>query len=333
MVRDGLLSGAERARLAAGSTGSRLISGNSALVESVEEELATFYGSEAALIFNSGYDANLGIFSCLARRADTILYDELCHASIRDGIRLSFAASFSFRHNDPEAFRKKMSAAKGQVVVAVESLYSMDGDCAPLRELADVCNARGAALVVDEAHATGVCGPQGAGVVSELGLGPQVFARVHTFGKALGCHGAAVVGSRVLRSYLVNFARSFIYTTALPPKSIAAVRCAHRIMEQCAPRRENLAKMASAFCSIMEQSGLSHRLIASRSQIQSLLVPGNAAARQLAAALVGKGFDVRAIVSPTVAQGAERLRFSLHSFNTEAELRAAAEAASGALHA
>jgi 8-amino-7-oxononanoate synthase len=217
---------------APGSTGSRLISGNSMLCEDLERTIAEFHQAPAGLIFNSGFDANLGLLSSVARRGDTILYDELVHASIRDGIRLSFAKSFPFSHNNIAHLEARLRRARGELFVAVESVYSMDGDCAPLPDMANVCDQFGAHLIIDEAHATGVFGPGGRGLVVQEDLAARVFARVHTFGKALGSHGAIVLGSAALRSYLINFARSFIYTTALPPHSLRSIRASYQFLHE-----------------------------------------------------------------------------------------------------
>ena len=282
--------------------------------------LASFYRAPSALLFNSGYDANLGFFSSIPRRGDTIVYDELCHASIRDGIRLSFAKSYSFAHNDLAALRAKLDRIQGQVFIAVESVYSMDGDQAPLVELIEVCRRSGAALVVDEAHASGIFGEGGCGLVGALGLETEVFGRVHTFGKAFGCHGAVVVSSAAVREYLINFARSFIYTTALPPQAIASIMCAHTLKPQLEERRRNLQRNIELFLDNARTEGLDLRLIPSTTQIQSLLVGGNMQAKKLASALVASGFDVRPILSPTVPKGAERLRLCLHSFNSADEI-------------
>ena len=182
-----------------GSTGSRLISGNSKAHEELESALAAFFSAESALLFNSGYDANIGLLSAVLQRQDAVFFDRLSHASIRDGISLSSASSYGFEHNDLVDLKKKLSNGRsisGQNYVVVESVYSMDGDEAPLEELVAFCRSEKLYLIVDEAHATGVLGPDGSGLVSSLGLERDVFARVHTFGKALGCHGAAVLGSQ-----------------------------------------------------------------------------------------------------------------------------------------
>ncbi|RYC67012.1 aminotransferase class I/II-fold pyridoxal phosphate-dependent enzyme [Spirosoma sordidisoli] len=309
--------------LRTGATGSRLLAGQTELVDALEQELASFYHTESALIFNSGYDANLGLMACLPQRGDTLLTDELIHASMIDGSRLSYATRDRFRHNDLVDLAEKLQLASsrpGQVFVAVESVYSMDGDLAPLADLCDLCDRYGAALLVDEAHATGVYGPNGEGLVVALNLQNRVLARVHTFGKALGVHGAAVVGPLVLRNYLINFARSFIYTTALPPPSLLAIQQAHRHLLASAEQRDLLHNQIRHF-----RSGVASALSGaiwtnSTSPIQCLIVPGNDAARHTAQAAQEAGFDLRAILSPTVPVGQERLRICIHAFNTTAEI-------------
>ncbi|MBL4654010.1 MAG: aminotransferase class I/II-fold pyridoxal phosphate-dependent enzyme, partial [Flavobacteriales bacterium] len=199
-----------------GSTGSRLLTGNSIEAEELEAFIAEYHNAEAGLLYNSGYDANIGLLSCVPQRGDTVIYDELSHASIIDGIRLSRAESFKFKHNNLEHLETRLKSAKGNVFVVVESVYSMDGDFSPLQELINLKQKFDFNLIVDEAHATGLFGKKGEGRCVELGIQNEVFARVHTYGKALGCHGAIVLGSETLRSYLINFSRSFIYTTALP---------------------------------------------------------------------------------------------------------------------
>jgi 8-amino-7-oxononanoate synthase len=318
----------ERAQLAAGgipsgSTGSRLLSGNSHLAEELESELAAFHAAPAALLYNSGYDANLGLLSCLASRGDTVLYDELAHASIRDGIRLGLARAHSFRHNDVNDLARQLASARGSPVIVVESLYSMDGDLAPLADIAAVCERRGAALVVDEAHATGVFGEKGQGRVQELGLEGKVFARLHTFGKALGCHGAVVVGAVELRDYLVNSSRALIFSTALPPHSLIAARCAYELLAGSARVRARLGEITAYFMRrtlprIPEE--LRAGLSLDATPIRSIIVPGNDRVLALSNALIERGFDARPIRHPAVPRGKERIRVCLHSFNTEADI-------------
>ena len=316
---------AEQTRARTGATGSRLLAGQTTLADEVEQEMAQFYKTEAALIFNSGYDANLGLLACLPKSGDTLLTDELIHASMIDGARLSYANRHRFQHNDLNDLEEKLkhtreSQKDGHIFVAVESVYSMDGDVAPLRELADLCYQYGAALLVDEAHATGLYGPTGEGLVVALGLQERVLARVHTFGKALGVHGAAVVGPAVLRDYLINFARPFIYTTALPPHSLLAIRCAHEYLITNTDNRTLLYQQLAYF---QQRKGeLSPKTIWTNSQspIQCLLISGNEQARYIAAQAQHIGLDVRAILSPTVPTGQERLRLCIHAFNTTNEI-------------
>ena len=302
--------------------GSRLISGNSPAAEALERRIAAFHGHPAALVFGSGYLANLGLLSCLGQRTDTVLYDELIHASLRDGIRLSGATARRCRHNDLDSFARTLTGARsdGQVFVVTESRFSMDGDTAPLRSLARLCRDHGARLIVDEAHATGLDGPDGAGMVAELGLQEDVFATVVTYGKAPGFHGAAVLGSGDLRDYLVNFSRPFIYTTAPPPVQISGLTAVYDLLEtHRAEAMANLQRIIAYYREALSSRfpGMSE---ARSGPIQVFALPGNdavmAAERQLAVA----GYLVKGVRSPSVAAGSERLRICLHAFNTEAEV-------------
>lgn len=307
-----------------GATGSRLLAGHTELADLVESQLATFYQTESALVFNSGYDANIGLLSSLPQRGDVLLTDELIHASMIDGSRLGYADRQRFRHNDLDHLAQLMQNIHVQdssnVFVAVESVYSMDGDLAPLSELVDLCEQYNAHLIVDEAHATGVYGPHGEGRVVELGLQERVLARVHTFGKGMGVHGAVVVGAAPLRDYLINMARSFIYTTALPPYSLLAIRCAHEQGAVIHQEQEKLHRQVTFFQTIAAQKLQDARWTDSSSPIQCLLINGNEACRRVATRAQAAGFDVRAILSPTVPVGLERIRICLHSFNTEEEI-------------
>lgn len=302
-----------------GATGSRLISGNHTITEETENYLAKFYKSEAALIFNSGYVANVGLFQCLPQRTDTIIYDEYIHASIRDGIRLSNAKNFAFTHNNIVELEQKLKNAVGQIYVAVESIYSMDGDAAPLKEMTELCKTYNAALIIDEAHAVGIFG-KGKGLVAELNLENEVFARIVTFGKAFGGHGAAVLGSNLLRNYLINFSRAFIYTTALPLSSIATIKNAHEFLLSNLNRIDELKELILYFKDRINSLPLGGLGWASYSAIQCIIIPGNKEVKQLAEKIQAKGFDVRPILSPTVPKGKERLRICLHSFNTKKEI-------------
>lgn len=300
-----------------GSTGSRLLTGNNALIEKTEAVIATFHHAAAGLLFNSGYDANTGLLSTVPQRGDTVLYDELSHASIRDGLRLGLAQSFSFRHNDCNELEKKLSAAGGNIFVVTESVFSMDGDIAPLQQIAALCRQYNACLIVDEAHATGVLGSRGEGLVQSLALEAGCFARIHTFGKALGCHGAVILGSPLLRDYLVNFCRAFIYTTALPPASVAAIAAAYSIFPSMEAERRQLQQLVTAF----QEADLPFKKGQSSTAVQSVIVPGNEEVKRVAEVCSSNGFDIRPILYPTVPRGAERLRVVMHSFNTEDDLK------------
>jgi 8-amino-7-oxononanoate synthase len=312
-------------QMQSGSTGSRLLSGNSAYAEALEKQIASFHKAESALIFNAGFDANYGLLSTLPYKGDTIIYDELVHASIHDGINASRAAKAPFRHNDLADLHEKLSAAKGLKYVVTETVFSMDGDMPPLREIAALCRQYGAGLIVDEAHATGVIGQQGAGLVNHLGLEEECLARVHTFSKALGSHGAVVLCHDELRDFLINYCRPFIFSTALPFHSLAEIRCAYEYFPGLDDRRKRLAKLISVWRKLLsEHTNL--QLLQSDTPIQSLIIKGNIEVKRIAASLQENGFDARAILSPTVAKGTERIRIALHSFNTEEEMIRLAEA-------
>jgi 8-amino-7-oxononanoate synthase len=308
-----------------GSTGSRLLAGNYSLIEETEKRIANFHQAHQALIFNSGYDANLGLLACIAERGDTILYDQLSHASIRDGIRLSFARAFSFAHNDLTDLEKKLKQKKGNCFVVTESVFSMDGDLAPLQDMVNLCEQSGAHLIVDEAHATGVVGDWGEGLVQQLGLQHNCFARIHTFGKALGCHGAAVLGSEMLRNFLINFSRPFIYTTALPPAAVAAIAASYALFPSLHAERQQLNNLISLFQArqtVPDTARQQYSFRPSATAIQCLIVPGNEKVKSLANHLNSLNMDIRPILYPTVPAGEERLRITLHSHNTESELTA-----------
>jgi 8-amino-7-oxononanoate synthase len=304
-----------------GATGSRLLSGNAAYTTEVEQKLAVIFKATSSLIFNSGYAANLAVLSSIPQRGDTILYDELAHASIKDGARLSLANRYSFRHNDLEDLQAKLKKATGRAFIAVESIYSMDGDQCPLKELVKVASIYGASIVLDEAHSTGVLGANGSGLAVAFGVEKEIPIRIYTFGKAMGMHGACVAGSTSLIQYLVNFARPFVYTTALPPHSIASIDCAFTYLQGHLHLQEALQKKISVFNKAIQP--MPNRT-ASTSAIQTALFPGNENVRRAAVTLQQKGFDVRPILSPTVPQGAERLRICLHTFNTDQDILALA---------
>jgi 8-amino-7-oxononanoate synthase len=320
-----------------GATGSRLLSGNHDLYPETEEFIARFHQSESALLFNSGYDANVGFFGALPQKGDLILYDELCHASIREGIQLSHAKAYKFGHNDLEDLEKKISNFNGNfngnfnknkttgvIYIVTESVFSMDGDCPNLEALALLSEKNNCFLVVDEAHALGVFGNQettgGEGLVQMLGLQEAVFARIMAFGKGLGCHGAVILGSKELTSYLVNFARSFIYTTGLSPHSVATILVAYQFLEKNKTALESLKRNIQFFNQEKNLCSLKPLFVRSKSAIQCAIIPGNESVKNIARQLQEKGFDVKAILSPTVPEGQERLRFCIHSYNSTAEI-------------
>ena len=309
-----------------GATGSRLLSGNHKIYEEAENYIAKFHQVESALIFNSGYDANVGFFGAVPQRNDIILFDELSHASIRDGIQLSNAKSYKFQHNDFEDLERlllKLSTDNQQpttIFIVTESVFSMDGDTPNLEELVQISNKYNCNLVIDEAHALGVFGVCGEGLVQMLGLQDAVFARIVTFGKGLGCHGAAIIGCNELKNYLVNFARSFIYTTGLSPHSVATILVAYQHLEIEKKAIEELRNTIIHFNQEKNILGLKPMFVRSKSAIQSAIIPGNQNVKSIANQLQEKGFDVKAILSPTVREGQERLRFCLHSYNSREEI-------------
>lgn len=310
-----------------GATGSRLISGNHALYAETEQSVARFHHSASALVFNSGYDANIGFFSAVPQRNDIILFDEYCHASIRDGIRLSNAKSYKFGHNDLEELENLIEKhqSEGEIYIATESVFSMDGDSPNLEKLCKIANKHQCLLVVDEAHALGVFGDVGEGLVQQSGLEDKIFARIMTFGKGLGCHGAAILGSEDLRDYLVNFARSLIYTTGLPPHSLATILTAYHHLSDT-PELEKLKNNILHFNHEINRLGLKQIFVRGKSAIQSAIIPGNERVKNTALQLQRNGYNVKAILSPTVPEGQERLRICLHGFNSESEISGLLEA-------
>jgi len=300
-----------------GSGGSRLLSGNTTYVEEVESTLSHIFKSESSLIFNSGYTANLSVLSAVPERNDTILYDELSHASIKDGARLSLAQRLRFRHNDLGDLESKIKKASGKIFIVVESIYSMNGDECPLPGLVALAKQYDATIILDEAHSTGSYGPGGSGMAVSLGLEKDIGIRIYTFGKAMGVHGACVAGSRTLQRFLINYARPFIYTTALPAHSIAAIDYAFRYLERNIHLQKSLHQKIDVYAKCAH--GLAGQRI-SKTAIQTIILPGNDNVKAIARALQGDGFDVRPILSPTVPVGSERLRICLHTFNSNEQI-------------
>jgi len=310
-----------------GSGGSRLLRGNDREHEAIEAEAAAFFGAESALFFGGGFLANVALFSTLPQRGDLVVYDALIHASVHDGMRLGKAEQAEARHNDAQSFEDAIKAWRdaggtGTPWIAVESLYSMDGDCAPLDDLIAIADRYGGVLVIDEAHATGVLGPMGRGLGAAL-EGRENVVALHTCGKALGAMGALVTGPRVLCDYLVNRSRPFIYATAPSPLVTAIVRAALLICRFDAARRERLARLVALAGQRLEETcGLKP----SGTHIQPLIVGSDERATRLAAAMQKRGFDIRAVRPPTVPEGTARLRVMLTLNVDETHVAAMAEA-------
>lgn len=292
-----------------GSTGSRLLSGNSILIEDLEKKLAGIFNSQGSLVFDSGYNANLAVMSTLPQRGDTIIMDELSHASLKDGARLSLATKWNFTHNNMSDLQKKLEMASGEKWIVAESVYSMDGDEGLLDEIIALADQFKANVILDEAHTTGIVDHSK----------KNVAVRVNTFGKAMGVHGASVSASQSIKDLLVNFARPFIYTTAPSDHSVVSISCAFDFLEANKHLQQQLKDMIDYFKSIASWK-------TSDSQIQVVVIPGRENVVKAAAGLQSAGFDVRPILSPTVKEGEERLRICLHTFNTKAEIKGLVDA-------
>lgn len=312
-----------------GATGSRLLSGNHPLFDKMESVLSDLHKSQSALIFNSGYDANIGFFSSVPRRGDIILYDEFIHASIRDGISMSHAKAYKFKHNDLEELNTKILRHKDsvqdetEVYIVTESVFSMDGDSPDLIVMSQIAKKYKAFLIVDEAHAVGIFGANGLGLIQDLAIENEVFARLITFGKAIGCHGAVILGGEYLKQYLVNFARSFIYTTALSPHNLASIKLAYQELVNSKTGKHYIQKLhqnIAFFKSEVKRHQLQNYFVDSHSAIHCCIIPGNDHVHAISRQLQDEGFDVRPILSPTVPKGQERLRFCLHSYNSESDI-------------
>ena len=328
-----VVAGARRAldRTGAGAASSRLVVGTLPIHEELEQALAALKGYPAALLFGSGYLANIGILPALAGPGDVILADRLVHASLIDGILLSRARFRRFRHNDPDHLRTLLAreTGSGRRVVVTESVFSMDGDPAPLAELADCCDRAGAMLVVDEAHAMGVFGPAGAGRVRELGLQHQVQLCMGTLSKALGAYGGFVACSERMRQWLINRARTVIYSTALPPAAAGAALAALEVIHENPDLGPRLLAAAERFRRRLRERGLN--TLQSASQIVPVVIGGNAEALRSARDLRRQGILAVPMRPPTVPAGSARLRLSLTAAHTDNDLEQAARALSGAV--
>jgi len=319
-LRDAVAAALERG-VAIGAGGSRLLRGNDPEHEALEEDAARFFGSEASLFFSSGFAANSAIFSTLPAGRDLIVHDALIHASAHEGMRLGRAATVEAAHNDVDAFADRITQWRaagnaGRVWIAVESVYSMDGDVAPLAELAALADREDAFLVIDEAHGTGVFGRDGRGLADGFD-GRDNVVTLRTCGKALGCEGALVCAPRVLTDILVNKARGFIFSTAPSPLAAAAVRASLNLLRTQPERRQRLHDLITFART---------RLPVRDSQIIPYIIGEDARTMTIAGALQERGFDVRGIRPPTVARGTSRLRISLTLNVDEDALRDLADA-------
>ncbi len=318
-------------RYGCGSTGSRLLRGERQCFAAVEERFAEFKGAEAALYFSSGYLANVGVLSVFLEPGDVVFSDEFNHASLIDGMRLSRARRIVYPHCDIGALRRLISNAgnSGQKFLVTESLFSMDGDQAPLAEYAELCRTTDTALILDEAHAVGIYGRNGSGLAESAGISGNVFLSVNPAGKALGVSGAFVTGARWAIDYLKQRARTFIFSTAPPPAVAAALEASLTIVAMEPERRLRLLGLAECLRAELVQKGFD--LPQGNSQIIPVIVGDNARAAELSAVMREKGFDVRAIRPPTVPPATARLRISVNTGLDEAVLKGFAAALASAM--
>lgn len=302
----------ETPELLKGSTGSRLISGNSPCVTQVEDYIAKEHQCESALLFPSGYNANLALFSALPNRHDTIIVDEKIHRSVHDACQMSNARKLKFKHNDVGHLEQILKRQNGISYVAIESLYSMDGDIAPIQDIVEITKKYKARLIVDEAHAFGVFGY---GLVAKIHVQNSVLATVITYGKALGTHGASILTNDVIKSYLINFATPFIYTTSAHDFLWMSIKEGYDFLKVNHHLAVDLQKNINIFRKYNLQSPSSEN-----SPVQAILIPSNHQLTTLKETLFDSGFLTYAIFSPTVKEGTERLRICLHNFNKEEDI-------------
>jgi 8-amino-7-oxononanoate synthase len=312
-------------RYGCGAGASRLISGNMTLHEELESKIAEFKGTEAALVFNSGFQLNTGVISTMVGKGDAVFSDALNHASIIDGCRLSRAKAAVYAHLDMNQLEHelKQSQVVRRRLIVTESLFSMDGDEAPLADIVDLAERYGAMVMVDEAHATGVYEPNGAGLVAKLGLGDRVLVQMGTLGKALGGFGAYVAGSKALRELLINRCRSFIFTTSLPPAVMAMAIVAIELVEREPQRRQALRGNSATLRGGL--ASLGYALGGSRSQILPLIVGDAQQCMKLSQRLLDQGVFAQGIRPPTVPPGTSRLRITLMATHTDEQIDQALE--------
>lgn len=301
-----------------GSSGSRLLSGNNTFTQEVETYLAKFYKAESALLMNSGFNANVGFLATVPAAGEVVLYDELSHASIREGLQLSRAKSYKFKHNSINDLERLLKKQKTTCYVVVESVYSMDGDEAPIKELLKLCEKHKAYLIVDEAHGVGVVGENFKGATYKL-KSDYLLARIVTFGKAFGVHGAVVLTHKKVKEYMVNFCKHFIYSTADSPHNIATIKAAHQKLEN-STRTQKLTDNIQFFNKLLKEHNIKSHFVKSQTAIQCAVIGDNKKTKQISKELVKQNFIIKPILSPTVAKGTERVRICLHSFNKKKEM-------------
>ncbi len=298
-----------------GSTGSRLVSGNNSILEETEQWLSIFFKSEDTILCKSGFEANHSFFGYVPQRSDSIIYDAEIHASIKTTARLSGAACFSFMHNNTDDLIKKSNSSAGKVFVVVESMYSISGDTAPLQEIVAICNKNNWFLIVDEAHTTGINGKYGEGLCCELGIENDVFARIHTFGKAAGCSGAVVAGSKSLKNYLLNFAIPAIYSTAMPPIQAIAIKNSLLYIqnhpELKAELETNIESFKKKFAEFNCQD--SHHIV-------PLNIGDAATTIRIVGELNKNNIALKAMLPPTTSGNTALLRITMHSHNNFSEI-------------
>jgi 8-amino-7-oxononanoate synthase len=304
-----------------GSTGSRLLRGDRSCFSAIEQRFAAFKGTEAALYFSSGYAANLAVLSTFLDDGDVVFFDRLNHASLIDGMRLGKARRILFAHNEVAAFEHYLRtiSTAGQRFLVVESLFSMDGDIAPLKEYAELCKEAGVALIVDEAHAIGLYGDRGTGLIESTGIADDTFLSINPAGKALGLAGAFVAGPQWAIDYLMQRGRTFVFSTAPPPSIAAALGAALDLIGQAPELRHRLHWLTNTLRGMLADQGLD--ILRDGTQIVPVLVGDNARAVSVAQALQVQGFDVRAIRPPAVPEGSARLRISVNTGLDETILR------------
>jgi 8-amino-7-oxononanoate synthase len=329
-VREAAADAAMRWGVGAGA--SRLVSGNMTVHRRLEEQIAEFKGSEACVLFGSGYLANSGVISALARQGDVVFSDELNHASIVDGCRLARAETFVYDHCDPEHLEWGLRQAQGRgALIVTDGVFSMDGDIAPLEEIVELAQRYDARVMVDEAHSTGTVGPGGRGAVADAGLEDEVDVVVGTLGKALGSYGAYACCDKPMAKYLVNVARTLIFSTALPPPAVAGAMAALELLQEQPGRVDKLHRNADAMRDALSAEGIDTGM--SETQILPVLVGDPRAAMEACERALGNGVFCQAIRPPTVPDGSSRLRIAVMASHTRSELRWAAGVLARAIRA